>query len=269
MANSCIPGKNADFSDKMAGCPESETDEYGNCIPAQENNADMFSQDLDSVTGSYLEGEVKGFLAKPIAKGDYPGIIMIHEWWGLNSNIEQMAKILAKEGYVVLAIDLYGGQVATDSAMAGQFASAVRSNPQKAVSEMKAAVSYLREKENAGKVGSLGWCFGGGQSMQLSLNEELDATVIYYGTLVTNATELENINWPVLGIFGENDTSIPVAKVNEFEAALDSLEIENQIYVYPGVGHAFANPSGANYAKEETADAWGKTIAFLAQNLKT
>ena len=105
--------------------------------------------------------------------------------------------------------------------------------------------------------------------MQLALSgAQMDATVIYYGTPVTDEARLSSINWPVLGIFGEEDTSIPVESVREFDAALDNDGIPNYIYIYPGVGHAFANPSGANYAADETMDAWTKTLDFLDDNLK-
>lgn len=105
-------------------------------------------------------------------------------------------------------------------------------------------------------------------SMQLSLNEKLAATIIYYGQLETDKDKLKAINWPVLGIFGDKDTSIPVESARKFDAALDELGIENEIYIYPNVGHAFANPSGMNYAAEETKDAWTKTVNFLDRNLK-
>ncbi|MBI2658620.1 dienelactone hydrolase family protein, partial [Candidatus Woesearchaeota archaeon] len=110
--------------------------------------------------------------------------------------------------------------------------------------------------------------FGGQMSLQLALNEKLAATVVYYGSLETNATKLSVIKWPVLGIFGSLDTSIPVASVKEFEKSLNQLNIQNEIRIYEGVGHAFANPSGANYAPEQTKDAWEKTIEFLNKNLK-
>ena len=71
-----------------------------------------------------------------------------------------------------------------------------------------------------------------------------------------------------MGVFGSKDGSIPVATVNEFEVGLDTVGVENEIYIYPGVGHAFANPSGANYAPQETVDAWEKTLAFLNTHLK-
>jgi len=197
-----------------------------------------------------------------------PAVVMIHEWWGLNDNIKDMANELASEGYVVLAADLYNGEVATTPDKAMQLVSSVRENPEQAISNLQSAVQYLASlpNVNSSRIASLGWCFGGGQSLQLALNSEqnpLAATVIYYGNLVNDTNELSKINWPVLGIFGDQDQSIPVESVNAFEQALNETGITNEIYIYPGVGHAFANPSGDNYAPAETVDAWEKTLAFL------
>jgi carboxymethylenebutenolidase len=197
-----------------------------------------------------------------------PAVVMIHEWWGLNDNIKDMADELASEGYVVLAADLYNGEVATTPDKAMQLVGTVRENPEQAISNLQSAVQYLASlpNVNSSRIASLGWCFGGGQSLQLALNSEqnpLAATVIYYGNLVNDTNELSKINWPVLGIFGDQDQSIPVESVNAFEQALNETGITNEIYIYPGVGHAFANPSGDNYAPAETADAWEKTLAFL------
>jgi len=197
-----------------------------------------------------------------------PAVVMIHEWWGLNDNIKDMANELASEGYVVLAADLYNGEVATTPDKAMQLVSSVRENPEQAISNLQSAVQYLASlpNVNSSRIASLGWCFGGGQSLQLALNSEqnpLAATVIYYGNLVNDTNELSKINWPVLGIFGDQDQSIPVESVNAFEQALNETGVTNEIYIYPGVGHAFANPSGDNYAPAETVDAWEKTLAFL------
>ena len=197
-----------------------------------------------------------------------PAVVMIHEWWGLNDNIKDMANELASEGYVVLAADLYNGEVAADPNRAMELVSSVRENPEQAISNLQSAVQYLASlpNVNSSRIASLGWCFGGGQSLQLALNSEqnpLAATVIYYGNLVNDTNELSKINWPVLGIFGDQDQSIPVESVNAFEQALNETGITNEIYIYPGVGHAFANPSGDNYAPAETVDAWEKTLAFL------
>ena len=239
------------------------------CVPQEETpNSQMLEPGKYEVFSSeinYFDG-ANGFFAEPKQQGSYPGVIMIHEWWGLNDNIKDTAKLLASEGYIVLAVDLYEGKVAATQDEARQFTSSL--NQTRAIENMKAAKEYLRSR-NAGKIASLGWCFGGGQSLQLALSsEQLDATVIYYGRLTDDKQQLSKIKWPVLGIFGEKDTGIPPEQVSKFDAALDSLNIENEIHIYPNVGHAFANPSGMNYAPKETKDAWGKTLAFLEKNLK-
>lgn len=198
-----------------------------------------------------------------------PAVVMIHENRGLNGQIKMMANTLAKEGYVVLAVDLFNGQVASNQEDAGLLSRAVRENPTEAIANLRAAVRYLASLENvnASQIASLGWCFGGQQSLQLALSTEpkypLSSTVIYYGRLVSDPHELSKIKWPVLGIFGDQDDSIPVENVTIFKAALDSIGIPNEIYIYKGVGHAFANPSRDSYAPEQTADAWNKTLSFL------
>jgi carboxymethylenebutenolidase len=95
----------------------------------------------------------------------------------------------------------------------------------------------------------------------------LAATGLYYGNLVTDQEELSKIKWPVLAIFGNQDQSIPIDQVRQFEESLNATSVPNEIYVYDGVGHAFANPSNDNYAPQETADAWAKTLAFLKKNV--
>lgn len=237
-------------------------------------NIDLFSQlpnvQVQGENVAYTEG-VKGYLAWPNAAGKYPAIVIVHEWWGLNSSIKDMARLLANEGYVVLAVDLYDGKVATTSADAGSYAGAVRNNTAKAVDNMKAAEAYLKAlpQVNPQKIAALGWCFGGQQALNFSLaSSDLSATVIYYGTLTDNKDQLKNIKWPVLGIFGEADTSVTVDSVRKFQTAINELGIRNEIYVYPNVGHAFANPSGERYAPAETLDAWDKTLNFLNKNLK-
>jgi carboxymethylenebutenolidase len=197
-----------------------------------------------------------------------PAVVMVHEWWGLNDNIKEMADELAGEGYVVLGADLYNGEVATDPNRARELSSSVRENPQQAITNLQSAVQYLASlpNVNGSRIAALGWCFGGGQSLQLALNSEqhpLAATVIYYGNLVNDTSELSKIKWPVLGIFGDQDNSIPVDSVRAFGRGLNETGVTNEIYIYPGVGHAFANPSGDNYAPQETADAWQKTLTFL------
>ena len=131
------------------------------------DNAGMLgnSEDVSKiVTASveYAEG-LNGFLAKPDSTDKHPGIVMIHEWWGLNDNIKNMARQMATDGYLILAVDLYNGEVATDPTIARELTSRVRNNPDIAIQNMKSAVSFLRNHEsvNSDAIGSLGWCFGG------------------------------------------------------------------------------------------------------------
>lgn len=203
-----------------------------------------------------------------------PAVIMIHEFWGINDNIRSMARTLAKQaGYVVLAVDLFKGQSTNDPNQASQLVKSVRDNPQEAISNLQAAVKYVSSLPfvDSSKIASLGWCFGGGQSLQLALHSEqhpLAATILYYGTpLVIDKQELSKIKWPVLGIFGDHDQANPLPLINAFKSALDGDGITNEILIYKGLGHAFANPSGANYAPQQTADAWQKTLAFLSKYL--
>src|ERR687898_1452136 len=146
---------------------------------------------LENKTVSYFEN-ANGYLVYPIstttttsssiesnisANNDnttFPAVVMIHEWWGLNENIKIMAETLAKEGYVVLAADLYNGQVANTTESAQNLVSKVRENPSESINNLQHAVRYLASLENvnSSKIASLGWCFGGGQSLQLALNTE-------------------------------------------------------------------------------------------------
>ncbi len=203
-----------------------------------------------------------------------PAVVMIHEWWGLNDNIKNMADELAKEGYVVLAVDLYNGHVATSPDQAMKLVNLARENQNESLSNLKGAVSYLKSLDNvnASKIAAFGWCFGGGQALQLALNSNIDsplaATILYYGNLVTDQEQLSKITGPVLGIFGGQDQSIPTTDVQKFEDALNANNITNEIYVYEGFGHAFANPTGASFAPDELKDAWQKTLEFLNKNLK-
>jgi carboxymethylenebutenolidase len=248
------------------------------------NNQNSSSTSLENKTVNYF-GNASGYLVYPTPSSSssiknntaannntFPAVVMIHENKGLNDNIKNMANLLAKEGYVILAVDLFNGEVTTDQKRASELTQSIRDNPDAAITNLKSAVKYLASLPNVNpdKIASLGWCFGGQQSLQLALNSEdhpLAATVIYYGRLVTEPETLSKIKWPVLGIFGDQDQSIPVTSVEQFEEALTQNGITNEIYIYKGVGHAFANPSGDNYAPNETKGAWHKTLSFLNKYL--
>jgi len=228
---------------------------------------------LQNKTVEYYQ-DSQGYLVYPLStngtlSNKLPAVIMVHEWWGLNENIKNMANILARQGFVVLAADLYKGEVANTPQRAAELVQSVRNNQNISIANLQSAVKYLGSLPNVdgSKIVSMGWCFGGGQSLQLALNSQehpLAATVIYYGTpLVTNESSLSEIKWPVLGIFGDKDQAISLEQINLFRKSLDQNGITNEIHIYKGVGHAFANPSGDNYAPKETQDAWQKTLSFL------
>jgi len=227
---------------------------------------------LENKTIQYFD-DAKGYLVYPVSTNDsqrkLPAVVMIHEWWGLNQNIKDMANLLAKNGFVVLAADLYHGKVTDNPQLAMELVQNARGNQNSSTANLQAAVKYLSSAPNVDnkKIVSLGWCFGGGQSLQLALNSQehpLAATILYYGTpLVTDNESISKIKWPVLGIFGDKDEAIPIAEINQFRSSLNESGIKNEIHVYSGVGHAFANPSGDSYAPEETADAWQRTLSFL------
>lgn len=200
-----------------------------------------------------------------------PAIIVIHEWWGLNDGVRAVADRLAGLGYIVLAIDLYGGEIAATPEDARKLMLGVVENPEDAKENIRQAYQFLELTAGAPSIGSLGWCFGGGWSLNTALlfPDQLDATVIYYGQVTDDEAKLEPMNVPILGIFGAKDKGIPVESVRGFEQALENLRKDYEIEVYPGVGHAFANPSGNNYNAEAADRAWQRTVAFLNRHLTT
>ena len=170
------------------------------------NNSEIFSLGNHLIVSEMIAyfDDTSGYLVKPVVNGNYPGVVMIHEWWELNDNIKEMADKLASHGYVVLAVDLYDGKVATTSDQVRQLIALF--DPKYGIQNMNSAVSLLNDDYSANRIGSIGWCFGDGQSLNLALdNDEMDATVIYYGSLVTDFDSISSIDWPVLGIFAELD----------------------------------------------------------------
>lgn len=237
---------------------------------AQEPDVEVATRNV--VYGRIDETELAGYLAEPAsaASSVLPAVIMIHEWWGLNDNIKTTARRLAGQGYRVLAVDLYNGRVGDTPEQAREFMSDAVSTPSKMATNLVAAHAYLGENESAPRIGVIGWCFGGAQSLNaaLQLPDQIDATVIYYGSLSTDRQELAKLQMPILGFFGSEDDGIPVASVREFEDTLTDLGKNVSVTVYEGAGHAFANPSGQNYVEDAANDSWQKTITFFEKNLK-
>ena len=215
---------------------------------------------------------VQGYLAYPAAaEGGLPGVLVFHEWWGLNDNIRAMANQLAGEGYVALAVDVYGGRAATDPEGARALMEQAMKDPDALRQNLRQAHAYLKEQVKATRIGTIGWCFGGGLALReaLLMSDQVDAAVVYYGYVGSDPQELKALKAPLLGLFGGADQGIPPGDVHKFEAALKALGKDAEIHIYEGAGHAFANPSGQNYQPVAAADAWKRSLAFLAAHLKS
>ena len=208
------------------------------------------------------------YLSLPKGEGPFPAVTVIHEWWGLNGHIKHWADRLAAAGYAALAVDLYGGRTAAQPKDAMGLMKAV--DAEKAAATLASAHRFLKEdaRVRATKRGAIGWCFGGAWSLNMAMaHPDLDAAVIYYGRLVTDPEQLQAIQAPLLGVFGNQDQGIPPAKVDEFEAALRTADREHRILRYDA-NHAFANPSSARYAAEPAAEAWKQVQGFLQAELR-
>ena len=229
-----------------------------------------FAADGKSV--SYKSGDetVQGVLYTPAGKGPFPAIIVIHEWWGLNDWVKDQASKLADQGYEALAIDLYRGKVATTPDMAHEIMRGVPED--RAKRDLHAAFEFLQSQPNVknDRIGAIGWCMGGGYSLDVALQEPtLAADVINYGHLATDPEALKKISAPVLGLFGGQDHGITPDDVHKFEAAMKQQGKKIDIKIYDDAGHAFENPNNKDgYRSVDAADAWKRTVDFLAGNLK-
>ena len=231
-----------------------------------------FAADGKSV--SYKSGDetVQGVLYMPAGAGPFPALIVIHEYWGLNNWVKEQASKLADQGYEALAIDLYRGKVATDPDTAHQLMRGVPDD--RAKRDLHAAFAYLQSQPTVKKdrIGAIGWCMGGGYALDVALQEPaLAADVINYGHLATDPDSLKKINAPILGLFGAQDQGIPPADVNKFAETLQKMGKKIDVKIYDDAGHAFENPDNKNptgYRSDDAADAWKRTVTFLADNLK-
>lgn len=213
--------------------------------------------------------ELMGYMAMPEGDGPFPAVVLIHEWWGMNENIEEFAQRFANEGYVALAVDLYNGESTTDRARAGELATAVRSNTEPAFANLAAAVKFLEQQSSVDpeSLGAVGWCFGGGWAYQMAANDiGVDASVMYYGQFDAEA-DFQHMKTSILGHFGEEDRSISVDDVKVFRANLATTNGDHAVYIYPNAGHGFANGENPNYNAEAADLSWSRTLEFLQEEL--
>jgi len=208
----------------------------------------------------------KGYLATPTTPNG-AGIIVIHEFWGLNKQIKNEADKMAAAGFTVLAIDLYEGSVAQNVDEARKLKEGVKND--ETIANLKDAISYLEKSGiNRKKTAIWGFCFGGGVAFKAATNGvTAGAYIVYYGRVTDDQAVLAKIQSPLLGIFGGKDESIPQNLVERFHKTLHDLNKPHEVYIYPEAGHAFANEERERYHESSTKDAWSHTIMFLNKYL--
>ena len=228
---------------------------------------------LSGQSVSYYAGDeaAVGYLAVPEGEGPFPALIIIHEWNGLVDRVREVADAMADEGYVTLAADLYSGQVGTTGAENRALMSEHLADPDAMVANLDAAARFLRERDDVtGRVGAMGWCFGGGVALTYALGgEHHEATAIFYGSLVTDPAVLASIDHEVYGSFAEMDNGIPPEQVNEFVSALQSAGVENDVHVYDEVNHGFwlRIDGDPELLTEPGLDAWQRLREYLRRTL--
>lgn len=232
--------------------------------------ASMFAADGRQVTYKAGSDTVTGMFYAPAGKGPVPALVVIHEYWGLNDWVKEQASKLADRGYAALAVDLYRGKVATTPEEAHELMRGVPED--RARQDLLAAAAFLRSQKQVdpARVGTIGWCMGGGYAFDLAVDDpNLKAAVINYGHISTLPDTLKRINAAVLGIFGSKDRGILVEDLRRFEQEMKALGKEVEIVIFPDAGHAFENPNNKEgYRPEDAAKAWKITQEFLASNLK-
>jgi carboxymethylenebutenolidase len=221
------------------------------------------------MTGMMQFGGVSGYLARPDTDGPWPAVIVIQEWWGLDAQTKSIADRVAGLGYLAFAPDLYHGEIAQlgdrekASILAGKYAG-------DAPDELVSVFNTLRDRSDCnGHVGCMGFCWGGRMSLALALRSPVKVVCTFYGGGMQNLfDELKGLHAPVLGLYGDQDQSIPPGTIEEFDRLLDRQGVEHEIVVYPNSGHAFFRDLDPTvYRPEAARDAWERTQKFLAAHL--
>jgi carboxymethylenebutenolidase len=226
---------------------------------------------LELPYGYTAERNLNGYFVLPAdAVGALPAVIMIHEAWGLNDTVRAMARRLAGEGYAVLAVDLFAGELATSEEDAERLLAGLADARPAVLDNIRQARGYLEQSALAPSIAMLGWGFGGGWSLEagIVLGDAIDAVVMYYGPIINTDEGLRPLTAPLLGIFAARDESISVNDVQRFRRRLRELGKTAEVLIYTGVGHAFADPGSTTYDPQTAEEAWEKTLEFLQAQLR-
>jgi carboxymethylenebutenolidase len=222
-----------------------------------------------TVPGSNGGQDVRAYVAMPEGEGPFPTVIMIHEFWGLNESIVGKADLLAEAGYLVIAPDTFRGSTTTWVPRAIYQVLAAKSENVNA--DLDSVYAWLQSQPDvdADRIAVAGFCYGGRTSLTYSLhNNQLAATVIFYGSPETDPQVLKALPGSVLGIFGGADQSIPVEQVNAFDTALTEAGVPHEITIYEGQPHAFVKDAQGIRGGGAQGEAWNQMLVFLEDNFK-
>ena len=215
------------------------------------------------------DGGTGAYIAQPSGSGPVPAVIMVHEWWGLNDQIREMARKMAQQGYYTIVPDLYHGKVASTPEEAHELMRGLEDS--RVFSEMDAAAAWLHAQKRCetSRVAVMGFCVGGGIALRYALRTPtLAAAVMFYGPPETDPEKLATLTAPLQGHFGADDQGITPDRVDAFREALKKAGKPADLYEYPGAGHAFMHDGAASYRADAAKIAWARTLSFLQKHLK-
>ena len=214
------------------------------------------------------DGGVDGYLSHPTARGPWPAVVLVHEWWGLEEHFRELSRLLSREGFVVLVPDLYHGRVATERADAARLKTSLDIDG--AVRETVDGIPYLRGLPFvSGKVGIVGFCMGGGLALLAACRGgDFAAGVIYFPSIYPDASELTNVSCPLLFHYGTADTVTPPSEIERIKLTLERRNHPYELHLYEGADHAFVNEMHPeHYHKEASETSWPRTVEFLKRHL--
>ncbi len=229
--------------------------------------------ELEGADLRYVDGDTMttGYLAVPDGEGPFPALVIIHEWNGLQDRVRQLADDFADEGYVTLAADLFRGRTGSNRDENMALVQEAQADQPAMIANLNAAVAYLKARPDVtGRVGAMGWCFGGGVALSFGLDgDNHEATAIFYGRLVDDPEVVAQLDHEVYGTFGQLDQGPSPESVAAFEAALEAAGVENDLHIYDDVGHGFwlRVDQDPEVRTEPAADAWQRLKAYLERTL--
>jgi len=217
-----------------------------------------------------LEGDglkVNAFIARPDDVEKAPAVIIVHEWWGLNQHIEDVAGRFADEGFIAVAVDLYNSKTTKDAQEASKLMGALKQED--GLARLQVVLKRLRAMPEVTSVGVTGFCMGGTYALLLACNAKVEAAAPFYGDVPVDTTVIGKLSCPILFIGAEKDQWITVEKMNRLETALKQYGKEGEVRIYKGADHAFFNDTRPEvYSRADSEDAWKRVIEFFNRHLR-